>query len=158
MNQRRPEDFLIDRPPPDLDRTLIDPQDWDTYWNPKKDAAGAIYELAAGIYRRIFIKRNLERVMNQTFQPGAKLLHAGCGSGQVDTDLQGIMRITGLDISPGALRLYSRNNPAAALIKHGSLFDLPFRDASYDGIYNLGVMEHFVPGKSNESSESSIAC
>ena len=150
VNQRRPEEFLFDRRPPDLNHTLIDPQDWDTYWNPKEDTAGAIYELAAGIYRRVLIKRNLDRVINGTFKPGAKLLHAGCGSGQVDTDLQETMRITGLDISPGALRLYSLNNPAAALVKHGSLFDLPFSDATFDGIYNLGVMEHFLEGEIEE--------
>jgi SAM-dependent methyltransferase len=57
------------------------------------------------------------------------------------------MRITALDISPGALFLYARNNPQATAIKHGSIFNLPFPDGSFDGIYNLGVMEHFTQGQ-----------
>ena len=88
--------------------------------------------------------RNLDRVVNRVFPPGAALLHAGCGSGQVDANLQRVMRITALDISPAALRLYARNNPRAEQIMHGSIFALPFPDASFDGVYNLGVMEHFT--------------
>jgi dolichol-phosphate mannosyltransferase len=148
-NLRRPEQFLIERNPPELDPKLVDPQDWDTYWSGKSagkqaEYEGSTYDLVAGIYRQNVIKRNLTRALTRVFPPGSTLLHAGCGSGQVDTDLQGTMRITALDISPGALRLYSRNNPRAAGIKHGSIFQLPFADASFDGIYNLGVMEHFT--------------
>ena len=44
------------------------------------------------------------------FPPGSRLLHAGCGSGQVDADLHEDMRITALDISLPALRLYRANN------------------------------------------------
>ena len=148
-NLRRPEQFLIERHQPELDPKLVDPQDWDTYWSGKNDGKQKVYEgntydLIAGVYRQNVIKRNLTRALTRVFPPGSTLLHAGCGSGQVDTDLQGTMRITALDISPGALRLYSRNNPRAAGLKHGSIFQLPFPDASFDGIYNLGVMEHFT--------------
>ena len=148
-NLRRPEQFLIERKPPELDPNLVDPQDWDTYWSGKNAAQDAVYEgstydLIAGVYRQNVIKRNLNHALTRVFPPGSSLLHAGCGSGQVDTDLQADMRITALDISPGALRLYSRNNPRAADIRHGSIFQLPFPDGTFDGIYNLGVMEHFT--------------
>lgn len=156
-NLRRPEQFLVARAAPEIDPKLVDPQDWDSYWSGQNKAGkresthgeptgyeGTTYDLIAGIYRRLVIKRNLEGAIMRTFAPGKTLLHAGCGSGQVDTDLQSRMRITALDISPGALFLYSRNNPQAGL-KHGSIFQLPFPDGSFDGIYNLGVMEHFTP-------------
>jgi dolichol-phosphate mannosyltransferase len=156
-NLRRPEQFLVERKAPQIDPTLVDPQDWDSYWSgtnqqkardksPRNETAyeGTTYDLIAGVYRRMIIKRNLTRAIQKVFPPGSALLHAGCGSGQVDTDLQATMRITALDISPGALLLYARNNPQAAGIKHGSIFHLPFSDGSFDGIYNLGVMEHFT--------------
>ena len=156
-NLRRPEQFLVERRMPQIDPTLVDPQDWDSYWsgtNQRKESdkshrkqdgyEGTTYDLVAGVYRRMIIKRNLNRALQKAFPPGSVLLHAGCGSGQVDIDLQTTMRITALDISPGALFLYARNNPLAAAIKHGSIFNLPFPDGSFDGIYNLGVMEHFT--------------
>jgi ubiquinone/menaquinone biosynthesis C-methylase UbiE len=58
--------------------------------------------------------------------------------------LHKMMRITAVDISASALRVYQRNNPAAFGVKHASILDLPFAAASFDGIYNLGVLEHFT--------------
>src|SRR5205823_3694072 len=55
-----------------------------------------------------------------------------------------IMRITAVDISTEALRIYSRNNPQASELKHASIFDLPTANESFDGVYNLGVVEHFT--------------
>ena len=43
------------------------------------------------------------------------------------------------------MRLYARNNQAVPEVYHGSIFNLPFADGSLDGIYNLGVIEHFTP-------------
>ncbi len=143
-NVRRPEQFLIEKPTPALEAGLDDPQNWDQYWDRSEDAGGAVYEIIAGIYRRAVIKRNLERTIRRVFPAGSRLLHAGCGSGQVDVSLQQAMRISALDISTGALRLYARNNPGAEQIRHGTIFRLPFEDGSFDGIYNLGVMEHFT--------------
>ena len=143
-NLRRPEQFLLPSPNLHLEANLTDPQNWDAYWNESGETGNPVYEIIAGVYRRGFIKRNLEKAIRRVFLPGSSLLHAGCGSGQVDTDIQNEMKITALDISKGALGLYSRNNKNAAAIVHGSIFDLPFPDATFDGIYNLGVMEHFT--------------
>jgi SAM-dependent methyltransferase len=98
----------------------------------------------AAIYRQGVIRRNLDRFVEKYFYPQSRLLHAGCGSGQVDGRIQGKMHLTGLDISPEALRLYARNNPQAEQVVHGSIFDLPFPEGSFDGVYNLGVVEHFT--------------
>jgi ubiquinone/menaquinone biosynthesis C-methylase UbiE len=103
-----------------------------------------LYDLIAAFYRQTFIRRNIERVIRREFKEGSELIHAGCGSGQVDSNLSRIMRVTALDISPPALRLYSRNNPRAAAVVHGSILALPFPDQSFDGFYNMGVVEHFT--------------
>jgi len=52
--------------------------------------------------------------------------------------------ITGLDISVNALNIYKKIHKDKCLILHGSIFAIPLPDASMDGIYNLGVMEHFT--------------
>jgi dolichol-phosphate mannosyltransferase len=149
-NIRRPEQFLLPSPNLHLDSNLTDPQNWDDYWNESGETGNPVYEVIAGVYRRIFIKRNLEKAIRREFAPHSSLLHAGCGSGQVDTELQKEMKITALDISKGALSLYSRNNKHAAALVHGSIFNLPFPNNTFDGIYNLGVMEHFSKEEINQ--------
>ena len=114
-------------------RTLLD-----LFWK------HAMYELAANVYRKLVMRRNLERVLRRVFPPRSELLHAGCGSGHVDASLNRVMRITAMDRSARALQVYRRNNPEVHALKQGSPLDLPFPDASFDGAYNLGVVEHFT--------------
>ena len=139
-----PERYLIDRRVLDLDKDLGDPQNWDEYWNKSAGKSGIVYDLIAAFYRQTFIRRNLEKAIIREFSGGSKLLHAGCGSGQVDRNLQSTMQITALDISRGALRLYSRNNPVASRVVHGDIMKLPFGESEFDGYYSLGVVEHFT--------------
>jgi dolichol-phosphate mannosyltransferase len=139
-----PGRFRASPPLQKIDSSLVDPQGWDDYWNRKKSPANVGYELIAAKYRTSVIKRRLNYHLRKTFPPQSRLLHAGCGSGQVDVDLQKDMRITALDISVPALQLYRKNNPHADAVFHGSIFNLPFEDATFDGVYNLGVLEHFT--------------
>ncbi|HPO07618.1 MAG TPA: methyltransferase domain-containing protein [bacterium] len=155
MSYATPERFLCRRVSVQLNPSLVDPQNWDAYWDGHTESSVSVYTIIAGFYRRLVIKRNLHRFIRDTFPSGSRLLHAGCGSGQVDGNLHRDMRITAVDISPKALDLYSRNNPDASRIQHASLFDLPFPDSTFDGIYNLGVMEHFT---SNEVSRIFQEC
>jgi len=139
-----PRQFIVSEPFNDFDPNLVDPQKWDEYLDQKQGASNIIYDVIATLYRNMIIKRGLNRAVRRWFAPGSKLLHAGCGSGQVDTDLQPDMAITAIDISPSALRMYKRNNPNATSIRHADLFNLPFESESFDGAYNLGVVEHFT--------------
>ncbi|MGN6626562.1 MAG: methyltransferase domain-containing protein, partial [Tepidisphaeraceae bacterium] len=128
----------------EIDPSLVDKQGWDAYWSAKHQTSTFVYEVVAAIYRKAILKGVLRRAIRKTFVPGAALLHAGCGSGQVDAELHDHYQITALDISPPALVLYQRHNPKARFIKHGSILTLPMPDSFFDGVYNLGVMEHFL--------------
>lgn len=139
-----PERFDVARRLPTLDPSLVDPQGWDSYWQEKSGPSLLVYELIARFYRVSVIRPQLRRFMFRHFEDGAALLHAGCGSGQVDQGLHGRFSITAVDISPPALELYARHNPGANDIRHASILDLPFADESFDGVYNLGVLEHFT--------------
>jgi ubiquinone/menaquinone biosynthesis C-methylase UbiE len=136
-----------------IDRSLIDPQNWNAYWDNKDRPTALVYDLIARLYRVSVIKRQLEHSILKNFPTGAHLLHAGCGSGQVDMALHGRMNITAIDISPSALKLYERNNPGAFRVRHADILDLPFPSESFDGAYNLGVVEHF----SREGIQSILA-
>lgn len=137
-----PARFVRPRPIDTLRPDLRETQGWDEYWSGKRQVLGTLYDLVAAVYRRV-IRRNLRRYAERAFARGARVLHAGCGSGQVDRGLHERLRITAVDISERALRLYARNNPRASRIEQASIFDLPFEEGAFDGVYNLGVLEHF---------------
>jgi len=126
-----------------VDPDLVDPQGWDEYWEKKKKRSTLVYELIASAYRNLIIKAHLGSAIRSTFPEGAHLIHAGCGSGQVDVDLHDHVKISAVDISVPALELYRRENPEAFEVRHASALALPYADATFDGAYNLGVVEHF---------------
>jgi ubiquinone/menaquinone biosynthesis C-methylase UbiE len=138
-----PAQFLVGGRKIEVNPALVDPQDWDSYWEMKTELDAALYEIIAWAYRTAIISRRLQRYVHKHFPAGSELVHMGCGSGQVDRSLQREMKLTALDISVPALRLYARNNPQAARLLHGSILDMPLPDESVDGVYNLGVVEHF---------------
>ena len=129
---------------PDNESDLTQIQtEWDTYWHKKNQPSGLIYELIAVFYRKYIIKGTLNYFVKKHFKPGDKVLHAGCGSGQVDSDISKWVNIYALDFSIPALSIYKKMNKDSFEIKYGDLFDIPYNDETFDGVYNLGVMEHF---------------
>ena len=118
--------------------------DWDEYWISKSAPAPLIYELIAAFYRRFVIRRALNHFTGLCFAAGSKILHAGCGGGEVDVDTSHKYSISALDISLPALALYRKHNGPCSEVIHGSVFQIPALDGIYDGIYNAGVMEHFT--------------
>lgn len=124
---------------------ILDTQGWDGYWQDNsKNPTLYIYGLVAAFYRIFIIKPSLNHFIFKYFNKEKKLLHAGCGGGQVDIDLSQNLRITALDISTIALNQYKKNNPKVEKLIHGSILSIPLPSSSFDGIYNLGVMEHFT--------------
>lgn len=119
-------------------------QDWDVYWSGKTTAGNLLYDFIAEIYRKLIIKNFLNHFILRNFNKEENILHAGCGSGQVDTDIAKHIHITALDISLKALGIYKSIHQNRCTIVHGSIFNLPFPNETFDGIYNLGVMEHFT--------------
>jgi ubiquinone/menaquinone biosynthesis C-methylase UbiE len=142
-----PEKFEIaERLAPEaIDPDQRDDQGWDDYWEIQKtEAGGLVYDAIASIYRKWIIRPSLNAFVHKYFPEGSQVLHAGCGSGQVDLDIREHVRITGLDISVKALDFYKKTNRDRCAVLHGSIFDIPLPADSMDGVYNLGVMEHFT--------------
>jgi dolichol-phosphate mannosyltransferase len=145
QNTVSPSKFRISKPLNDdeIDAQHHDPQGWDQYWEVKKSGWSFIYDLVADVYRKVLIRPSLNRFIKANFSEGSKLLHAGCGGGQVDSQLRSYADILPLDISVNALNWYRRVNGDCRVV-HGSVFDIPLPNESVDGVYNLGVMEHFT--------------
>lgn len=116
--------------------------EWDEYWNKAPETRNRVYDQIAVFYRRYIIRPYLKRFISRYFAGKPAVLHAGCGGGQVEEGIIDPGSVIGLDISVNALALYKKNHPGSDLIL-GNIMATGFRDGSFDGIYNLGVMEHF---------------
>ena len=81
--------------------------------------------------------------MSLNFLKKSYILHAGCGGGQVDKFISSKMKICAFDISHKALENYKKNNASPYELIQGSVFKTILKYKKFDGIYNLGVMEHF---------------
>ena len=131
------------------EKALKEEKEWDRYWNGKKTLSQNIYRKFTSFYRRFIIKKALNHFIESEFKSGDTLLHAGCGTGQVDQDLKKRFDITALDISSQALKLYKYFNGPSSKTMKASIFEIPVKNETFDGIYNMGVMEHFT-GSENE--------
>ncbi len=128
---------------PSKSKTKVE-DEWDDYWKFQRKNRKILYDTIAIFYRKYIIRQNLNRHIRVNFKKNANVLHAGSGGGQVDADIVKYINITGLDISTGALNLYKRLYGDSCQIIHGSIFNIPVKREGFDGIYNLGVMEHFT--------------
>jgi SAM-dependent methyltransferase len=117
---------------------------WDKYWDSKgRDVERSTYDTIASFYRNYLIKPTLNHFIRKTFSPHAELIHAGCGGGEVDTDVVRYAKVTAVDISPNAVAKYLANHGAQAECVVMDIFHLSHLGRRFDGLYNLGVMEHF---------------
>src|SRR4029077_5170856 len=88
---------------------------WDKYWDSKGlNVERSAYDIIASFYRNYLIKPTLNHFIESTFAPHAELIHAGCGGGEVDTDVVRYARVTAVDISPIAIAKYRANHGAQA--------------------------------------------
>ncbi len=119
---------------------------WDRYWGgaQREGASDLLFEICATWFRGLLNRPYLERVMGRFFRPGERVLHAGCGSGQVDQRLRHWLELEACDLSAKAVRMYNQVNQPYALAFQGDIMALHHGDGELDGIYNLGVMEHFT--------------
>lgn len=125
---------------------------------------GEVYFMGEEIWEKVWAKNlitsdyslkylDFMQEIERTLPEKSRILEAGCGTGQTLSLLSYRHETTGLDISSAALRLACQNCGNAAL---GSIFNIPFRDDSFDLVYNSGVIEHF-PEPTNVSAIREMA-
>jgi SAM-dependent methyltransferase len=74
-----------------------------------------------------------------TSRPGARLLDAGCGTGNNLVHLADLGRPIGVDLSEEALRFCQTRRVTVA---RGSVLSLPFREAAFDLVTSFDVLYH----------------
>ncbi len=76
--------------------------------------------------------------------PGMTMLDVGCGTGfLVQAAIDAGIKANGIDISEEAAAIARKHNPSAD-IRVGSGETLPFDDDSFDCVFCLGALEHFI--------------
>ncbi|MGD0016332.1 MAG: methyltransferase domain-containing protein [Verrucomicrobiia bacterium] len=121
-------------------------KDWDQYWVDSAKNKG-LFEVIAKFYRRFIISPAVRYYFHKYFADtqGRVYLHAGCGSAESDNRI-GLTnaRFVLMDISPEALAIARRKTALTNVhLVCGDIFNPPFKTGCIDGLWNLGVMEHF---------------
>ena len=117
---------------------------WDHYWEGDGFKGKRFaYNYVASFYRRFLIRPCLNYFVKKYVKVNSKVLHAGCGGGEVDMDLRNYLDITALDFSQNALRKYRNRHEGKCKIIEGDVRNLKFELSSFDAVYNSGVLEHF---------------
>jgi SAM-dependent methyltransferase len=115
-------------------------KNWDEYW--EKEGKSSIFTLV----RTKIIASELSYILEKYFPTAGKFVDAGSGSSETSIKILPHQReLIALDLSKIALEKV-KNNPSLPMTStvNASIFSLPFENESIDGIWNLGVMEHFV--------------
>ena len=125
-------------------RLAVDPQGWDEYWNNHEHGGRILYDCCRLLSQGHHQTERLNYFVHEYFDAGSQILHAGCGSGQVDTDISPYVSITGLDISVNALKLFKKNleHLEFGCTAVSSIFRFPPLRSTES--CHLGVMEHFT--------------
>jgi len=80
-------------------------------------------------------------------RPGMRLLDFGCGTGTTTVGLAAAVapgEVVGLDIGEPALALAAERGVGNVRFDSGSVYALPFPDASFDAAFSRSVLEHLA--------------
>ncbi len=116
--------------------------DWSRHWSTENQASLA--QRFFSFYRKAVFVRTVRYFLNRHFPPSGVFLEAGSGTSETSMridKLNGARTLLALDI---VLPVLQQCHPIMDLRICGDIFNLPFRDGSLDGIWNVGVMEHFT--------------
>lgn len=130
---------------------LAEREVWDRHWAEVAgpDAGNPFGRISSFVRRRVF-EAAVGIYAGRFFPGGGLFLEAGCGTAESSRALEGDgRRKLGVDLSLGALASARRTVPEFRLLQ-ADIRRLPVRDTSVDGLWNLGVMEHFLEPDGDE--------
>lgn len=113
---------------------------WNAHWA-RLDRSRWLGRLFS-MYRRQIRARCVARYIQRYFPSRGLFAECGCGSGETSSRIDGQRTNIAVDFSEHALRQALRFPTLRAGVL-SDIRELPFRDQSLDGLWNLGVMEHF---------------
>jgi SAM-dependent methyltransferase len=116
-------------------------QDWSAHWS--EDKQESLAQRFFSFYRKAVFARTVRFFLHRYFPPQGLFVEAGSGTSETSmlVDKREGRVLVALDL---ILPVLTRCHPVMDLRTRGDIFRLPFHDNSIDGIWNVGVMEHFT--------------
>lgn len=117
-------------------------ENWDVFWD-KSKGERRIFGKFLSFYRREIIGRAVNYYINRYFDERG--IYVECGSGSSETTLRTDKKkreFIALDYSDSALKI-AGGNPRIDRCVKADMFSMQFQGNSIDGIWNVGVMEHY---------------
>lgn len=117
-------------------------EDWTEHWS--GDKQNSFSQKFFSHYRKIVFARAIAYFAQHYFPSNGLFLEAGAGTSETSIRIdkhQGRRTLVALDI---ILPVLQQSHPVMDIRLCGDIFHLPFQDNSVDGIWNVGVMEHFT--------------
>jgi len=119
---------------------------WDSHWN-LQAGRFSLFGAAAFVVRRFVFQPAVAYYCDRFFAERGFYLEVGCGTAQSSALIpRKGRRLAGSDISAVALELARKSGHLDEFVRADAML-LPYGTNTLDGIWNLGVMEHFVPSE-----------
>ena len=124
--------------------------EWDIHWTSLNERRSIFSSLSLAARKFIF-QPAVAYYTQRYFRRFGVFLEAGCGTAESSGRIHRNGRtLIGLDFSEVALRAAKKGGGMDAFIR-ADIFAIPCRSQSIDGIWNLGVMEHFTEAQIRSS-------
>lgn len=134
------DELLLEQKP---QQTSANASDWDQHWA-SLETGRFLFSLGAKIVRRFIFQPAVAWYGARYFPESGTFVEMGCGSAYSSARLTKHQRtFIGLDFSANALHSARTAGRMDALLQ-ADIFALPCQANSIDGIWKLGVMEHFT--------------
>jgi len=118
-------------------------KDWDNFWS-ALDGERNLLSKFLSFYRTQIIAGAVNYHINKLFKPEGIFIECGAGTSETTLKTRKANRtFIALDYSEFILRK-AVTNPKVDGCINADIFSLPFKNNSVDGIWNVGVMEHFT--------------
>lgn len=141
------KDGILDTRKPS-DRKKTESVDWSAHWS--EEHQGGLAQKFFGWYRKAVFARTVRHFTDRYFAPSGVFVEAGSGTAETSVRMDtrgGARALVALDI---VFPVLTHCDPVMDARVCADNFRLPFQDNSLDGIWNLGVMEHFTHAQIDE--------
>ena len=116
--------------------------DWTAHWSGSNQGSAA--QRFFSFYRRAVFARTVAWFIERYFPPAGVLVEAGSGTAETSMRISkrgGDRVLVAVDL---VLPVVAASHPVMDVRLAADIFRLPFAAKSVDGIWNVGVMEHFT--------------
>lgn len=117
---------------------------WDEHWVERKGIRNLIFETLVSFYRKYLTATQVRIYVDKYFSQKGIFLEMGSGTSESSCRISKQNRIFGgVDFSSYVLSRAKKDSMMDFYIQ-ADIFKLPLKDESISGIWNVGVMEHFM--------------